>query len=82
MHETLATHTILRNTGYGYLWWHPWLMINGSRQEGIAAKGNGGQRIYLRPELNMVVVITGGNFNAESSADNLIGRYILQSLKK
>jgi CubicO group peptidase (beta-lactamase class C family) len=39
--ETLATHTILRNTGYGYLWWHPWLMINGSRQKNCG-KGNGG----------------------------------------
>jgi len=80
--ESLTTHTTLRNTGYGYLWWHPWLMINDSRQEGIAAKGNGGQRIYLRPDLNLVVVITGGNYNSESSADDLLGHYILRAVKK
>jgi CubicO group peptidase (beta-lactamase class C family) len=80
--ESLTPHSTIENTPYGYFWWHPWLMINGSRQEGIAAKGNGGQRIYLRPELNMVVIITGGNYNSESSADNLLGHYILPPFSK
>jgi len=80
--ESLVPHTSIENTPYGYLWWHPWLMVNGSRQDATAAKGNGGQRIYLRPDLNMVVVITGGNYNSESSADQLLVRYILPPFSK
>jgi hypothetical protein len=78
----LKPHTKIENTPYGYLWWHPWLMVNGIRNDATAAKGNGGQRIYLRPDLNMVVVITGGNYNSESSADNLLAIYILPAFNK
>jgi CubicO group peptidase (beta-lactamase class C family) len=80
--ETLTPQTTLENTPYGYLWWHPWLMVNGIRNDATAAKGNGGQRIYLRPDLNMVVVITGGNYNAESSSDNLLAHYILPAFNR
>jgi CubicO group peptidase (beta-lactamase class C family) len=79
--SSVEEHTILRNTGYGYLWWRPWFMIDGKKQTGIAAKGNGGQRIYLRPDLHLVVVITGGAFNTESSADDLLAHYILPAFK-
>jgi CubicO group peptidase (beta-lactamase class C family) len=80
--SSMESHTTLRNSGYGYLWWRPWLMINGKRQEGIAAKGNGGQRIYIRPDLHLVVVITGGAFNRESSADDLLAHYILPAFSR
>lgn len=78
---SMEQHAILRNAGYGYLWWRPWYTIDGKKQTGIAAKGNGGQRIYIRPDLHLVVVITGGVFNSESSADELIAHYILPSFK-
>ncbi len=80
--SSIEEHTVLRNAGYGYLWWRPWFMIDGNRQTGIAAKGNGGQRIYLRPDLHLVVVITGGAFNKESSADDLLAHYILPAFKE
>lgn len=80
--ETLTPHASIDKTPYSYLWWHPWLMINGVRNNAIAAKGNGGQRIYLRPDLNMVVVITGGNYNSESAADKLLANYILPAFNK
>jgi hypothetical protein len=57
-------------------------MINGKKQEGIAAKGNGGQRIYIRPDLHLVVIITGGAFNRESSADDLLAHYILPAFSR
>ncbi|MBN1756095.1 serine hydrolase, partial [bacterium] len=40
--------------GYGYLWW-----VNGD----CHASGRGGQYLYLRPDLNTIVVITGGGFS-------------------
>lgn len=80
--ESLTPHTTIDNTPYGYLWWHPWLNVNGIRNDATAARGNGGQRIYLRPDLNMVVVITGGNYNSESSSDKLLANYILPAFNK
>jgi CubicO group peptidase (beta-lactamase class C family) len=82
INESLTPHTTIDNTAYGYLWWHPWLNVNGIRNDATAARGNGGQRIYLRPDLNMVVVITGGNYNSESSSDKLLAYYILPTFNR
>jgi CubicO group peptidase (beta-lactamase class C family) len=79
---SLTPQTSIDNTAYGYLWWHPWLNVNGIRNNATAARGNGGQRIYLRPDLDMVVVITGGNYNSESSSDKLLARYILPAYNR
>jgi hypothetical protein len=56
--------------------------VNGKRTDGIAAKGYGGQRIYLRQDLNLVVVITGGNYNGNSPSDEILAKYILSSFDK
>jgi CubicO group peptidase (beta-lactamase class C family) len=79
---TLTPQTKIDNTAYGYLWWHPWLNVNGKRNDAITARGNGGQRIYLRPDLDMVVVITAGSYNTESSADKLLAYYILPAYNR
>ena len=39
--------------------------------EGVTAKRNGGQRIYLWPSLDLVVVITGGSYNEQSPSDEI-----------
>ncbi len=80
--RSLLKHTIINDMGYGYLWWHQWLNVNGTKHNGITAKGNGGQRIYLWPDLNMVTVITGGNFNIQSPSDKLLIEYILPPFNK
>ncbi len=46
---------------YGYHWW-----LGKSRnndQPWMAAFGNGGQRLIIVPRLQLVVVITAGNYN-------------------
>jgi hypothetical protein len=55
----------------------PYLDVGGRRHQAILATGNGGQKIYLWPELDMVVVLTGGNYNRQSPAKQLLTRYIL-----
>ena len=45
--------------------------------DGMTAKGNGGQRIYLWPSLDLVVVITGGSYNEQSPSDEIQIKYIL-----
>jgi hypothetical protein len=50
--------------------------------DGMAAKGNGGQRIYLWPSLDLVVVITGGSYNEQSPSDEIQVKYILPAAMK
>ena len=74
---SLSRHSVVRGTDYGYLWWRQWLNVNGTRVEGVTAKGNGGQRIYLWPSLDLLVVITGSSYNEQSPSDEIQIRYIL-----
>ena len=74
---SLSKHSVVRGIDYGYLWWRQWLNVNGTRVEGVTAKGNGGQRIYLWPSLDLLVVITGSNYNEQSPSDEIQIKYIL-----
>jgi CubicO group peptidase (beta-lactamase class C family) len=69
---------------YGYFWWRQWLnvpMPDGSRRvDMVVATGNGGQKIYLVPSLDAVVVMTGGRYNQQSSADAIMARELLPAL--
>lgn len=80
--ESLSKRSVVNGTDYGYLWWRQWLNVNGTRVDGATAKGNGGQRIYLWPDQNMVVVITAGSYNEPSAADELQIKYILPAVGK
>jgi len=80
--ESLAKHSVIQGVNYGYLWWLKYLEVNGTRFFGKAAQGNGGQKIYIWEDQNMVTVITGGNYNSQSSSDELIQKYILPAFKK
>ncbi len=78
---SFASHSQVNGTDYGYLWWKQWLNDGGTRVDGITAKGNGGQRIYLFPQYNMVAVITGGSFNINSPSDAMLIHHILPAIK-
>ena len=80
--ESLSKHSTVQNVDYGYLWWIKYLDADGVRYYGKAAQGNGGQKIYIWEELNMVTVITGGNYNTQSPSDEIIRKYILPAYNK
>ncbi len=80
--QSLSKHSVIQGVDYGYLWWLKYLDADGVRYYGKAAQGNGGQKIYIWPEQNMVTVITGGSFNAQSPSDELIGKYILPAFNR
>lgn len=71
---------------YGYFWWHQW--VNATTPGGprrvdmVVATGNGGQKIYIVPEFDLVVVLTGGNYNSDSPAMKIIGKDLLPALLK
>lgn len=82
VNKSLAKQSTVNNTEYGYLWWRQWLDVDGKRVEGTAAKGYGGQRIFLWRDLNMIAVVTGGNYNGNSPSDELLIKYILPPFAK
>ena len=73
---SLAPQTQLEDAGYGYFWWRPWLRVEtpaGDERVYLhSAQGNGGQMIYVVPELDLVAVFTGGDYNSAGSPPNRI----------
>ena len=84
---SLAEHSHVDNEGYGYFWWRHTFNVEtptGSQEVVvIAAQGNGGQKIYLAPQYDLVAVFSGGGYNAESTPPNtLMAKIILPRLMK
>ena len=82
---SIAEHSHVDNTSYGYFWWRPWLNVEtpaGPQHVDVAAaQGNGGQKIYLVPQYDLVAVFTAGGYNAESTPPNTImAKIILPAL--
>lgn len=82
---SLAEQSHVDNTSYGYFWWRPWLNVDTTqgpqRVDLTAAQGNGGQKIYLLPQYDLVAVFTAGAYNAEAAPPNkIMARIILPAL--
>jgi CubicO group peptidase (beta-lactamase class C family) len=54
-------------SSYGYLWWLGRLPTDHPEHDLIAAAGYGGQRLYILPDLDLVVVATAGVYDGKSS---------------
>jgi CubicO group peptidase (beta-lactamase class C family) len=63
--------------GYGYQWWLQTYELGSEQVRSFYAAGWGGQRISVFPDLDMVVVLTGGNYVDEEPVDEIITRFIL-----
>lgn len=57
------------DSDYGYHWWSGSVWVDGKEVGWHGALGNGGQRLFLVPALDLVVVTTAGEYN-----DGTIGR--------
>ena len=66
---------------YGYLWWHETYDVDGETIASVEARGNGGQYIFVVPELEVVAVITSGNYRSglalTRQPQTIIEQYIL-----
>lgn len=51
-----------QSIGYGYQWWTGSSFVKGKQIDWTAAVGNGGQRIFVVPSLDLVVVTTAGDY--------------------
>ena len=68
---------------YGYLWWHHAYEVDGRSVATLEARGNGGQYIFVVPELDAVVVITSGNFRngRTREPEDILRRFILPAIE-
>jgi CubicO group peptidase (beta-lactamase class C family) len=67
--------------GYGYTWWTSTFSHHGKTINMFRAGGWGGQEIMVFPELDMVVVFTGGNYAKKTKLFKIVEDYILKSIK-
>lgn len=65
---------------YGYQWWRVTITSKNNDYDVIWANGLGSQFIFIFPELNMVVVTTGFNYEGEKSWDifGLFQKYLTE----
>lgn len=73
-----------KNAGYGFQFWTFKETINGKEIEIQEAKGNGGQRIFFCKSLNLLVVITAGNYNnweIKNDSKAVLLKYIIPAIK-
>jgi CubicO group peptidase (beta-lactamase class C family) len=81
MHEQYAYIPESHGDGYGYLWWLKTYQVDGKPVEALQATGWGGQWIGLFPELDMVVVLTGGNYATHEPVYEILTRHILPAVR-
>jgi CubicO group peptidase (beta-lactamase class C family) len=67
-------------TEYGYLWWLKSYGVGDGKAAGWLMSGNGGNKVVVFPELDLVAVITTTNYNdrdAHALTDRLLMEYVL-----
>jgi CubicO group peptidase (beta-lactamase class C family) len=65
------------NNGYSYSWWINSFSNSGKRINMFYAGGWGGQNIMVFPELNTVVVFTGGNYTSKTTIFKILEKYVI-----
>jgi CubicO group peptidase (beta-lactamase class C family) len=78
----MATGQLPALGGYGYLWWTGRFPTRDDAEPIIVANGKGSQFIVIFPELDMVVVTTGGNDDNGRHLDigRVLGTTLLSSM--
>lgn len=66
--------------GYSYSWWIKTYLIAGKKIDLYNAGGWGGQEIIVIPELNTVVVFTGGNYQSRVKVFNILEKNIIPAI--
>jgi CubicO group peptidase (beta-lactamase class C family) len=70
---------------YGFLFWNRLYKGSDASYESFYCSGNGGNKVHVFKELNMVVVITAKAYNTpymHPQADKIIEKYLLPAISK
>jgi CubicO group peptidase (beta-lactamase class C family) len=69
---------------YGYQWWLGRSLIRHREIDWIAGSGLGGQRLYIVPREDLVVVVTAGNYKARNQGlvpTDILNRFVLPAVR-
>lgn len=66
--------------GYAYFWWYSCYPSPAGLVEARAAVGNGQQRVFVLPELNMVITILAGRYNDFTTGGSLGRRILVENI--
>lgn len=82
--DTFANSYVRGADGYG--WHRVRIRVGDQSVEGYEANGNGGQRLIVVPEYDLVVGITGGNFGQGGIwlhwLDDIVGSQIIPAIRR
>jgi CubicO group peptidase (beta-lactamase class C family) len=67
--------------GYSYSWWTNEVSGAGKRARLFKASGWGGQAIIVVPDLNLVIVFTGGNYVVKKHYHEILERFVLPAIQ-
>ena len=70
----------LGKVGYAYNWWTKKFSYNNENINMFFAVGWGGQKIFILPELDMVITFTGANYDANVHNFKILERFILPAI--
>jgi len=71
-------------TTYGYLFWRKTFTVNGIDYPTVFMSGMGGNKVYILPEQEMVIVITSENFRERDMhplSESILTDYVLAALR-
>ena len=66
---------------YGYQWFLKTYYVDSRSYDSFLRDGWGGQRITVFPELDMVVVLTGGNYATRAPVNEIVTNHILPAVR-
>lgn len=79
-----AKQSVVDGSAYGLGIWHRFYDVSegarSTRVETLMMSGNGGQKVYVVPALDIVAVFTGGNYNEEAAANRIMADLLLPAL--
>ena len=82
--QATAKRSRVDDSDYGLGVWHRWYNVAGPagthRVDTIMMAGNGGQRVFIVPTPDLIVVFTGGAFNASSPTNDIMAKVLLLAL--
>ena len=70
----------LGKVGYAYTWWTREYSISDKRINGFWADGWGGQKIMVFPEIDTVIVFSGGNYTSNNHHLKILEKYIFPAI--
>jgi CubicO group peptidase (beta-lactamase class C family) len=79
-----ASQSHVDDSDYGLGLWHRWYRVmtpsGPQRVDTLMLSGNGGQKVYIVPALDLIAVFTGGAFNQDSPVNTMMADVLLPAL--